>query len=135
MTLLSQKTYSAEFVGIGYRDGLVIEATVNVASIVYAVAERSDDVYSYGVGIGYQGSNYSGILAVSHVDGDIKQYKGELQGTYNDGSFIVFAAIGLYTERKDLGYKFGAGYPVNEKTSVSTYVSDAGFFIGFRRSL
>jgi hypothetical protein len=50
MTLLSQKAYSAEFVGIGYRDGLVIEATVNVASIVYAVAERSDDIYSYGAG-------------------------------------------------------------------------------------
>ena len=128
-------TYSAEFVEAGYRDGLVIETTVNIASFVYAVAERSDDVISYGAGLGYQGNTYSGVFAVSQVLGDINEYKAELQGTYSDGHFVAFAAIGLYTERTDLGYKIGVGYPVNEKLSISTYVSGAGFFIGFRRSL
>lgn len=131
----STDTHSAEFVEAGYRDGLVIETTVNIESFVYAVAERSDDVISYGAGLGYQGNTYSSVFAVSQVLGDINEYKGELQGTYNDGHFVAFATISLYTERTDLGYKIGVGYPVNEKLSISTYVSDAGFFIGFRRSL
>lgn len=132
---LSAHSYSAEYIEIGHRDGLVIEAAINLDSFVYVVSDYSQESYSYGLGLGYQGNYYSGLIAVSHVVTDIKQYKTEFQFNYEDGHFNCFGSIGLQTERTDLIYKIGAGYPINEKTSITAYVSDKGFFFGIRRTL
>jgi hypothetical protein len=133
--IISQHSYSAEYVDIGYRDGLVIETTVNVVSFLYLVSERSEKEYSYGAGVGYQGNYYSGVISFSQAVGEIKQYKTEAQLNYSDGHFNCFVAIGLQTERTDLIYRIGAGYPIGGKTSITAYFSDKGFFFGIRRTL
>ena len=74
-------------------------------------------------------------LRVPQVVGDIKQYKTEIQASYSDGSIVVFTALSLKSKRKDLGYKIGIGYPLNKRVSISTYISNNGFFLGFRREL
>lgn len=132
---LSLSSYSAEYVDIGYRDGLAIEATVNIDSFVYVVSDYSQDSYSYGLGLGCQGNTYSGVIAVSQIVYDVTQYKTEFQGQYIDANFIAFLHIGLYTERTDLAYKVGAAWPLNEKTSLTTYISNQGMFFGFRRTM
>ena len=131
---ITEVAYSTEYVDIGYRDGFVIETAIKVWDFVYVVGERSQDDYSYGLGLGYQGSFYSGILSVSQVVGEAKQYKVESQLHYNDGHFNCFVLIGLQTERTDLIYKIGAGYPIGGKTSITAYISDEGFFFGMRKA-
>ena len=129
------KALSAEFVDVGYRDGFVVETTLNIDSFVYLVGGQAEYSYSYGLGVGYQGSTYSGVFAFSQVIGDVNQYKGELQVNYIDANLIAFVHLGLYTERTDLAYKIGAGWPINEKTAITSYISDRGFFFGFRRTM
>lgn len=131
----STHLYSAEYIDIGFRGGLVIETAVNIDSFIYVVSERTDDYYSYGAGVGYQGNYYSGLIAISQVVGEVKEYKTEFQFGYNDGYFNCFGSIGLQTEKTSLLWKLGAGYPINEKTSLTTYVSSKGFFLGIRRTL
>jgi len=125
--------YSVEHVDIGYRKGLVIETAINLGSYYYVVGERSQDDYSYGLGLGYKGNFYSGLISVSQTVGEIKQYKTELQLNYTDGHFSCFVAAGLQSERTDLVYKLGAGYPIGGKTSITAYISDKGFFFGIRK--
>ena len=131
----SAHSYSAEYLEIGHRDGLVIETAMNVWDFVYIVGERSPYEYSYGLAIGYEGNFYSSLLSFSQVAGDIKQYKTEIQASYSDGSIVLFTALSLKSKRRDLGYKIGIGYPISKRISISTYVSTNGFFLGFRREL
>lgn len=131
----SNASFSAEYLEIGHRDGLVIEAAVNVWDFVYVVGERSPYEYSYGLALGYEGNFYSSLLSFSQVTGDIDQYKTEIQASYSDGSIVLFTALSLKSKRKDLGYKIGIGYPLNKRVSISTYISNNGFFLGFRREL
>lgn len=137
LTILTWCTpsYSAEYLEIGHRDGLVIETAVNVWDFVYVVGERSPYEYSYGLALGYEGNFYSSLLSFSQVTGDINQYKTEIQASYSDGSIVLFTALSLKSKRKDLGYKIGIGYPLNKRVSISTYISNNGFFLGFRREL
>jgi len=131
----SVHSYSAEYLEIGHRDGLVIETAMNVWDFVYIVGERSPYEYSYGLALGYEGNFYSSLLSFSQVAGDIKQYKTEIQASYSDGSIVLFTALSLKSKRRDLGYKIGIGYPISKRISISTYVSNNGFFLGFRREL
>ena len=131
----SAHSYSAEYLEIGHRDGLVIETAMNVWDFVYIVGERSPYEYSYGLALGYEGNFYSSLLSFSQVAGDIKQYKTEIQASYSDGSIVLFTALSLKSKRRDLGYKIGIGYPISKRISISTYVSTNGFFLGFRREL
>ena len=130
----STRLYSAEYIDIGYREGLVIETAINVGSFVYVVGERSQEQYSYGLGLGYKGNFYSGLVSISQAVGEIKQYKTEAQLNYNDGHFNCFVAVGLQTERTDLIYKLGGGYPIGGNTSITAYISDKGFFFGVRKA-
>ena len=131
----SAHSYSAEYLEIGHRDGLVIETAMNVWDFVYIVGERSPYEYSYGLAIGYEGNFYSSLLSFSQVAGDIKQYKTEIQASYSDGSIVLFTALSLKSKQRDLGCKIGIGYPISKRISISTYVSNNGFFLGFRREL
>ena len=131
----SAHSYSAEYLEIGHRDGLVIETAMNVWDFVYIVGERSPYEYSYGLALGYEGNFYSSLLSFSQVAGDIKQYKTEIQASYSDGSIVLFTALSLKSKQRDLGYKIGIGYPISKRISISTYVSTNGFFLGFRREL
>ena len=47
----------------------------------------------------------------------------------------MFTALSLKSKQRDLGYKIGIGYPISKRISISTYVSNNGFFLGFRREL
>lgn len=133
--VFSTPLFSAEYLEIGHRDGLVIETAINVGSFVYVVGERSPYEYSYGLALGYEGNYYSSLLSLSQVVGQIKQYKTEIQASYSDGSIVLFTALSLKSKRKDLGYKIGVGYPLSKRVSISAYVSNNGFFLGFRREL
>lgn len=134
MTLTwSAHSYSVEYVDVGYRDGFVIETVTSLGSYYYVVGERSQEQYSYGLGLGYKGNFYSGLISVSQVVDEIKQIKTELQVNYSDGHFNCFVAVGLQTERTDLVYKLGAGYPIGGNTSITAYISDKGFFFGIRK--
>ena len=129
------EAYSAEYADIGYRDGLLLESSIRIKSVIYVQAAKGELFQSAGVGIGFSKKNYSFMFSVNALETDIKDYSAELQINYYDvGRMSYFASVSQ-AQINGIGYRLGVGYALSEKISVITHYSNNGIFLGFRKWL
>ena len=121
----------AGYTDVGYRKEILLSALMRVDSVFYVKAKASEDVASFGLGIGYTLSNYEAALTYNKTLANNYTTIAELN-YYDVNNMSYFTSID-YNNDKKLSYKIGVGYPINEKVSIIAHYSNDGVFFGFRR--
>ena len=131
-SILFSVASKADFVDIGYNEGLAVETAFEVDNSIYITASYGLRGSLYGVGAAYNINRLSVLLTFGQYVGIDKAYKTELSLNYHDVHYSYFASVSSLTN-DGVGYRVGAGWALNENVNLIGYYSDGGLFVGIRR--
>ncbi len=129
---LFSRICDANYAEIGFNDGLEVNSLIRVDSVFYLQASKGEDFESIGVGLGYRIKSLN-LVATFNVEND--ERAAEFHAMYYDRGMPVFLSIKQNIDTNQFSAKIGTGYPINEKVSLITHISERGLFVGVRRIL
>ena len=122
---------SANYAEIGYNGGLSIKSIVRVKSVLILQTERDRDLESIGAGIGYRIKYFRLAAIVNQTSRE--NFNVELKAGYYDRGIPYHIGISQDLTTKELDYKVGVGYPINEKVNLMLNYSNKRLFLGVRQ--
>lgn len=124
---------SANYAEIGYTKNLSLDTLVRIDSVFYLQANKSRDVESVGVGVGYKIKSLNMVLT---LNSEGENTNAQFNAMYYDRGMPYFVGVKQSLDAdKKISFKIGLGYPINEKVSIVTHYSESGLFLGIRRWL